>query len=75
MPDNPLKPGRYRHFKGGEYHVLGTAKHSETEEVLVIYRPLYNNSGWWVRPLDMFMETVDHDGQFVPRFRFVGEIN
>lgn len=70
MPDLP--PGRYRHFKGGEYEVVGVARHSETHEPLVVYRPLYNDSGLWVRPLAMFLETVEHDGRPVPRFTFLG---
>jgi hypothetical protein len=62
-----MTPGRYRHFKGGEYEVLGTARHSETEEVLVVYRPV-TSPDWWVRPLEMFTETVEHEGRRVPRF-------
>ncbi|MDY4181844.1 MAG: DUF1653 domain-containing protein, partial [Pseudoflavonifractor sp.] len=49
-----IRPGRYRHFKGNEYQVLGTARHSETEELLVVYRPLYGEGGLWVRPLAMW---------------------
>jgi hypothetical protein len=60
--------GRYRHFKGGEYEVLGVARHSETHEPLVVYRPLYGDGGLWVRPVAMFLETVEHDGRTVPRF-------
>ena len=63
-----VEPGRYRHFKGGEYEVLAVASHSETHERMVVYRPLYNDSGWWVRPLAMFLEAVTHAGQTVPRF-------
>jgi hypothetical protein len=63
-----VAPGRYRHFKGGEYEVLAVATHSETREPMVVYRPLYNETGWWVRPLAMFAETVVHDGKTVPRF-------
>jgi hypothetical protein len=63
-----VAPGRYRHFKGGEYEVLAIAKHSETQEPMVVYRPHYNDSGWWVRPLAMFLETVNHEGREVPRF-------
>ncbi|NND67066.1 MAG: DUF1653 domain-containing protein [Halioglobus sp.] len=66
-----LRPGRYRHFKGGEYEVLGVATHSETEEPLVVYRPLYGEGGLWVRPLAMFVETVEHEGEVVPRFGFI----
>lgn len=61
-------PGRYRHFKGGEYEVFAVAQHSETEESLVVYRPLQGDSGWWVRPLAMFIESVEHEGRMVPRF-------
>jgi hypothetical protein len=67
-----VEPGRYRHFKGGEYEVLAVATHSETHEPLVVYRPLYVDGGWWVRPLAMFLETVDHDGRTVPRFQRIG---
>ncbi|BES69010.1 DUF1653 domain-containing protein [Marinobacter nanhaiticus D15-8W] len=68
----PLKPGRYRHYKGKDYEVIGVARHSETEEELVVYRPLYGDQGLWVRPLSMFRETVDVAGESVPRFSYVG---
>ena len=61
-------PGRYRHYKGGEYEVIGVARHSETREPLVVYRPLYNVSGWWVRPHAMFFGDVAIDGVIRPRF-------
>jgi hypothetical protein len=61
-------PGRYRHFKGNEYEVLGVARHSETDERLVVYRPLYGEGELWVRPLAMFAGTVEHNGESVPRF-------
>jgi len=64
----PTPPGRYRHYKGGEYEVIGAARHSETHEPLVVYRPLYNDSGLWVRPHAMFFEDVEVDGQRRPRF-------
>ena len=67
LPDTPA--GRYRHYKGGEYEVLGAARHSETLEPLVVYRPLYNASGWWVRPHAMFFGTVRLDGVERPRFQ------
>ena len=67
-----VEPGRYRHFKGGEYEMLAVAKHSETHEPMVVYRPLYNDTGWWVRPLAMFVETVIHEGREVPRFARIG---
>lgn len=66
-------PGRYRHFKGGEYQVTGVARHSETEELLVVYTPLYGERGLWVRPLAMFTESVVHDGVEQPRFVRVGD--
>jgi hypothetical protein len=66
-----VKPGRYRHYKGGEYTVLGIARHSETEELLVVYRPEYGERALWVRPLSMFVETVEaHEGR-VPRFSLI----
>jgi hypothetical protein len=63
-----MKPGRYRHYKGGEYEVFAVARHSETFEALVVYRPLYNATGWWVRPHSMFVETLVIDGVARPRF-------
>ena len=68
-----LKPGRYRHFKGHEYQVLGVARHSETAELLVVYRPLYGEGALWARPLHMFMEDVERDGVRQPRFSYIGE--
>ncbi|MBT8146988.1 MAG: DUF1653 domain-containing protein [Gammaproteobacteria bacterium] len=67
-----MQPGKYRHYKGGEYEVLGVASHSETEEQLVVYRPLYGERGLWVRPLAMFCEEVEVDGKRIPRFAFQG---
>ena len=67
------QPGRYRHYKGNEYTVLGVARHSETHEELVVYRQEYGEHGLWVRPKEMFLETVELNGQVVPRFRFVGD--
>jgi len=69
LPATP--PGRYRHYKGGEYEVIGVARHSETLEPLVVYRPLYNDSGWWVRPHAMFFGSVLVDGASRPRFEAV----
>ena len=63
-----IKPGRYRHFKGNEYEVIGTARHSETLEELVVYRALYGDGGLWVRPAAMWTETVEQDGYRGPRF-------
>jgi hypothetical protein len=70
-PNPPL--GRYRHYKGNEYEVLGVARHSETDEELVVYRPLYGDHGLWCRPKAMFCETVVVDGETVPRFRMLSE--
>ena len=67
-----LQLGKYKHFKGGEYEVLGVAKHSETQEELVVYRALYGEQGLWVRPLEMFTEMVVFDGKEMPRFAFIG---
>ena len=66
--------GRYRHYKGGEYEVLGTARHSETDELLVVYRPLYGAGGLWVRPRAMFLESVTINGEAVPRFAYLGPV-
>ena len=63
-----IRPGRYRHYKGNEYQVIGTARHSETEERLVVYRKLYGDRSLWVRPLAMFLEEVVVDGRKLPRF-------
>lgn len=61
-------PGRYRHYKGGEYEVLGTVRHSETLESMTLYRALYGERGLWVRPAAMFGETVDVEGVSLQRF-------
>lgn len=63
-----LKLGKYRHYKGKEYEVIGIAKHSETLEESVVYRALYGNYDLWVRPLKMFTEEVEVEGKRVPRF-------
>ena len=63
-----LLPGFYTHFKGGKYQVIDTAIHSETQEIMVVYRPLYGDKALWVRPLTMFNETVEHHGETVQRF-------
>lgn len=69
LPPLPGTPaGRYRHYKGGEYEVIGVARHSETLEPLVIYRPLYADSGLWARPHAMFFGQVELDGHLQPRF-------
>lgn len=66
-----IPPGRYRHYKGQDYEVLGSARHSETEEEFVVYRALYGERGLWVRPKAMFIEEVVVNGLRVPRFRFI----
>ena len=72
MHEQEIVPGRYRHYKGPEYIVLGVARHSETEEELVVYRKDYGDRGLWVRPKGMFVESVSKEGKLVPRFEFVG---
>ena len=68
-----IKPGKYRHFKGNEYEVIGIASHSETLEPMVVYRALYGEQGLWVRPLSMWNEIVDRDGYHGLRFYPVEE--
>lgn len=68
-----IKPGRYRHYKGEDYEVIGVATHSETEEELVVYRALYAEAGLWVRPRAMFEESVVVNGRRRPRFEYLGE--
>ena len=68
-----MKPGRYRHYKGKDYDVLGVARHSETEEEYVVYRQLYGEGGLWIRPLGMFLESVTIGETVVPRFRRLEE--
>ena len=70
LPDTPL--GLCRHYKGGVCEVIGVPRHSETHEPLVVYRPLYNATGWWVRPHAMFFEAVNVDGERRARFEKVG---
>ena len=68
-----IKLGKYRHFKGNEYEVIGIARHSETEEPMVVYKALYGEGGIWVRPLKMWNETVVRDGKEYKRFTYIGE--
>lgn len=66
-----LQPGLYRHYKGLQYQVFEVARHSETEEQLVVYRCLYGDYSWWVRPLAMFTQAVEIDGKLTPRFQYI----
>ncbi len=66
-----VKTGRYRHYKGNEYIVVGVARHSETDEELVVYRQDYGERGLWVRPKTMFFETIEVNGKLVPRFELI----
>ncbi len=66
-----LKFGKYRHYKGKDYEVIGVAKHSETLEDLVVYKKLYDDYSLWVRPLKMFLEKVEVNGKRVPRFEYI----
>lgn len=71
--EQEIKIGRYRHFKGNEYEVIGIAKHSETTEEMVVYRALYGEQGLWVRSASMWNETVERDGKVYQRFTYIGE--
>ena len=68
-----VKLGKYQHYKGGQYEVLGIAKHSETMEEFVVYKALYDGGDLWVRPLKMFLEEVDFNNKKVSRFKYIGE--
>ena len=68
-----IKLGKYRHFKGMEYEVVGIAKHSETLAPMVVYRALYGERGLWVRPAEMWQESVTRDGKTQPRFTYIGD--
>ena len=68
--DQQIQPGIYKHYKGNLYEVLGTARHSESEEVFVVYKTCYGDRSSWIRPLEMFTENITKDGQLVPRFEF-----
>ncbi|MBP6897046.1 MULTISPECIES: DUF1653 domain-containing protein [Pseudacidovorax] len=67
-----IRLGRYRHYKGLEYEVLGVVRHSETLAPMVLYKPLYDDRGLWVRPFGMFEESIVHEGHAQPRFAFIG---
>jgi hypothetical protein len=66
-----IQLGKYRHYKGGEYEIIGVVRHSETLEPMVLYKPLYNDSGLWVRPFAMFVEHIEVNGKRQPRFALV----
>ena len=68
-----IKPGKYKHYKGNEYEVIGVARHSETDEPMVVYRALYGDMGLWVRPAKMWKEMVRVDGKEVRRFTRIGD--
>ncbi len=70
---NEIKLGKYRHFKGNLYEVIAVAKHSETLEETVVYRALYGEKDYWVRPAAMWNETVEREGKVFKRFEFIGE--
>lgn len=70
---NVVIGGKYEHYKGKPYRVLAVAKHSETLEEMVVYQQQYGEEGVWVRPLGMFLETVEVEGKIIPRFRYVEE--
>lgn len=68
-----MKTGIYEHYKGPRYEVIDTVRHSETEELMVLYRTCYGDKDLWVRPYTMFFETVIHNDEEMPRFRYIGE--
>ena len=68
-----LKKGKYQHFKGMMYEVIDVARHSETLDEYVVYRALYGDHGLWIRPLSMFIENIERDGEIYKRFQYVGE--
>lgn len=70
-----MKTGFYEHYKGNRYEVIDTVRHSETEELMVLYRALYGDEGLWVRPYTMFFETLVINGSEVPRFKYIGQSN
>lgn len=74
MDKKVLRPGRYRHYKGKDYEVIGVARHSETEEPMVVYRTLYGDYSLWVRPFAMFTEEVEVEGEKRPRFAFIDDL-
>lgn len=75
MVSRKIRAGYYRHYKGNFYEVLDIARHSETKEEMVIYRALYGDFGIWVRPLEMFSESIELEGKVIPRFEFIKEFD
>jgi hypothetical protein len=73
LPSEP-RPGRYRHYKGNDYRVVGVARHTETGELVVVYQALYGERGLWIRPHAMFIEQIAVAGEMQPRFAFVSEV-
>ncbi len=73
MNNTSIRLGKYRHFKGNEYEIVGIAHHSETMEEMVVYRALYGGGDLWVRPASMWNETVERDGVAYQRFTYIGE--
>ncbi|WP_231870749.1 DUF1653 domain-containing protein [Marinomonas aquimarina] len=71
MKKATIKPGVYRHYKGAEYWVERVVRHSETDEEMVMYQALYGDYGWWVRPKTMFLESVEIEGETIPRFDWI----
>ena len=70
-----MKTGIYEHYKGPRYEVIDTVRHSETEELMVLYRTMYGDETLWVRPYTMFFEEVEVDGKTTPRFKYIGDEN
>lgn len=68
-----IKLGKYRHFKGNEYEVIGVARHSESMQEMVVYRALYGDGGLWVRPAEMWQDTVTSEGVTYQRFTYIGD--
>ncbi|MEN8302555.1 MAG: DUF1653 domain-containing protein [Campylobacterota bacterium] len=68
-----MQTGIYKHYKGNHYEVIDTVRHSETEELLVLYKQMYGDGSLWVRPFDMFFEKVTVDDALAPRFRYIGD--
>lgn len=70
-----MKTGIYEHYKGNKYQVIDTVRHSETEELMVLYKTMYADESLWVRPYEMFFEDVTIDSITTPRFKYIGEVD